>query len=64
MNSPASAVNSTMAPWSTIIMHWPSLTTMTEPLVLTLSEPLVLLPRLVWRFTPLATKTFSERLSQ
>ena len=62
--SPASAANSTILPCSTIIMHCPSLTAMTEPLEMMLSEPLVLLLREEVRFLPLVTRTLAAMLSQ
>ena len=63
-NSPACAENSTMAPCSTIIMHWPSFTAIMEPLEMMLSSPLVLALRLPVRFTPLVIRTFSGMESQ
>ncbi len=63
-NSPGWAVNSTMPPWSTIIMHWPSLTAMMDPLEMMLSLPLVLLLLPPVRLTPLRMSTFSGRDSQ
>ena len=63
-NSPASAENSTMAPCSTIIMHWPSFTAMMEPFEMMLSSPLTFVLRLEVRFLPFTASTFSGRASQ
>ena len=66
MYSPGSAQISTTLPCSTIIMHWPSLTTMTDPFVMILSSPevLELLPRELVRFCPFAASVSLSRLSQ
>ena len=59
MYSPGSEQNSTICPWSTIIMHWPSATTMTEPLVMMLSVPLVLEDRPPVDFRPFIIRTLA-----
>ena len=64
VNSPGSAHTSTTLPCSTIIMHWPSATAITEPLVIMLSLPLVLLERPEARFRPLTASTVAGIASQ
>ena len=60
MNSPGSAHMSTTSPCSTMIMHWPSATAMTEPLVMMLSSALVLEERPFEevRFDPFTARVF------
>ena len=63
-NWPGSAQNSTTLPCSTIIMHWPSATAMTEPLEMMLSLPFVLELRPETRFWPLTASTSGDNASQ
>lgn len=62
-NSPGSAQISATLPWSTISIHCPSATAMTEPLVITLSFPL-LEDREETFFFPLTARTVSGSASQ
>ena len=48
--SPGSAQKSTTLPWSTISMHWPSATAITEPSVMTLSSSVRLPPKRLFVF--------------
>ena len=65
-NSPASPHASTIAPCSTIIMNWPSLTAMIEPSEMMLLSPRVfeLRPLSLVRFWPFATNVLASSASQ
>ena len=63
-NSPGSAQTSTTLPCSTMIMHCPSATAITEPFEMMLSLPFVLEERAPVRFCPLVTRTSLESASQ
>lgn len=66
MYSPGSLHTSTTLPDSTIIMHWPLLTAILEPLEIILSSPPVLELRL-WelvRFCPFIIRMLAGMLSQ
>ena len=62
MYSPGSAQTSTTLPCSTIIMHCPSATAMTEPLEMMLSSPLLDPPET--RLRPLTASTSAPSASQ
>ena len=64
MYSPGSLQISTIFPCSTISMHWPSATAITEPLEMMFSSPFVLDERLLVFFLPLTASTSAGRDSQ
>ena len=64
MYSPGWAQISTTLPWSTIIMHCPSLTAMTEPLEITLSLPFLLEPLLEVFLLPFTARILAGMESQ
>ena len=64
LNSPGSAHSSTTFPWSTIIMHCPSATAITEPCVMMLSDPDLFDERPPTRFSAFATSVSASSASQ